>query len=104
MHPLLLGIVFGVGFAAFDALSMARLHWYSPRQRLEAIGAAVLGRFMIGLLIPTADLDTPRWLTGVIVGLGLSLPSAILTRAYQPIIGIGLVGGLALGIAAQILL
>ena len=45
--------------------------------------------------------ESPRWLTGVILGITLSLPTAILTRAYQPIIGVGLVAGLALGILAQ---
>jgi hypothetical protein len=104
VEPVPLGIVFGVGLAAVDLVAMARLRWADRRYKVEALTAAAIERFMIGLLIPTAALDTPRWLTGVIVGLGLSLPSALLTKAYQPIIGMGLVAGLVLGIAAQILL
>ena len=104
MDPVALGIVFGVGFAALDLVTMARLRWSDRRYKVEALTAAVIERFMIGLLIPTTDLGTPRWLTGVILGIMLSLPSALLTKAYQPLIGMGIVAGLVLGIAAQILL
>lgn len=104
MEPLTLGIVFGVALAAFDVATLARLRWPSRAQELDALAAAAIERFMLGLLIPTVDLGTPRWLAGVILGVGLSLPTALLTRAYQPVIGVGLVAGLVLGIAAQIVL
>ena len=104
MNPVTLGIAFGIGFAVFDLATMSPLPWPTPRQKIEALSAAAIERFMIGLLIPTTDLGTPRWLTGVILGVTLSVPSAIITKAYQPIIGIGLVAGLILGILAQILL
>jgi hypothetical protein len=104
MDPVPLGIVFGVGLAAVDLAAMARLRWAARRYKVEALTAAAIERFMIGLLIPTTDLGTPRWLTGVIIGIALSLPSALLTKAYQPIIGMGIVAGLVLGIAAQIVL
>src|SRR5262245_48452187 len=79
MDPVVLGIVFGAVFAAFDVANIGRMHWPSHRERLEALTAAAIERFMIGLLIPTVDLGTPRWLTGVIIGTSLSLPTAILT-------------------------
>src|SRR5262249_51961558 len=104
VDPVPLGIVFGVGLALFDLVTLYRLHWPDRRHQLAAPTAAVNEAFMIGLLSPPTDLGTPRWVSGVIIGLALSLPSAILTKAYQPIIGVGLVAGLALGIAAQILL
>ncbi len=104
MDPVPLGIVFGAGFAALELTTLARLRWANRRYKVEALTAAAIERFMIGLLIPTADLGTPRWLTGVILGITLSLPSALLTKAYQPLIGMGIVAGLVLGIAAQILL
>lgn len=104
MDPVPLGIAFGIVLVAIDLTMLARLHWHSREQEVEALAAAAIERFMLGLLIPTADFGTPRWLTGVILGIALSLPSAILTRAYQPIIGFGLVAGLVLGILAQTLL
>lgn len=104
MDPLTLGILFGVALASFDVATLARLRWPSRAQKLDALAAAAIERFMLGLLIPTVDLGTARWLAGVILGVGLSLPSALLTRAYQPVIGVGLVAGLLLGIVAQIAL
>jgi hypothetical protein len=101
VDPIPLGIIFGIVLVAFDLTMLARLHWATRDQEIEALAAAAIERFMLGLLIPTADLGTPRWLAGVILGLTLSLPTAILTRAYQPIIGVGLVAGLVLGIGAQ---
>lgn len=104
MDPVPLGIAFGIVLVAFDLTMLSRLPWPTRHQELEAMAAAAIDRFMLGLLIPTADFGTPRWLTGVLLGVGLSLPAAILTRAYQPMIGLGLVAGLILGILAQILL
>lgn len=43
---------------------------------------------MLGFLIPNVSLDMHQAISGALLGLGLSVPTAIITRAYLPIIGI----------------
>jgi len=62
-----------------------------------AISAAFINRFAIGLLIPLVTLPTPYWATGLIVALLLSIPPAIVTKAYAPILGLGAIGGVIIG-------
>ena len=57
-----------------------------------AITGAFLDRFAIGFLICVIDLALPGWATGLIVALLVSLPSAVVTKAYVPILGMGAVG------------
>jgi len=40
----------------------------------------------------------PRWIVGVFVGLLLSAPSAVITKAWGPILGIGAIGGLIIAL------
>jgi len=42
--------------------------------------------------------------TGAILGLGLSLPTAIIVRAYAPIVGIGVAGGIIIGFITNLIL
>jgi hypothetical protein len=42
----------------------------------------------------------PAWAIGAVVGLLISLPDAVITKAYGPILGTGLLGGLVIGWAA----
>ena len=104
MEPIPLGIVFGIGLAAVAVAIMVQMQWPSRREQIEASAAAAANRFMVGLLIPTTDLDLPRWLTGIVIGVALSLPEAIVTKAYPPILGLGLAGGLVLGVLAELML
>ncbi|MCL6092795.1 MAG: hypothetical protein M0Z32_05295 [Actinomycetota bacterium] len=67
----------------------------------EALSAAFIERFMLGFLIPNVSLDINQAITGAILGLGLSFPSAIITRVYLPIIGIGVIGGVIIGFIAH---
>jgi len=59
--------------------------------------AAFIERFIIGFLIPNVNLGIHPAIAGFLLGFSLSLPSAIITRAYVPIIGIGVVGSLIIG-------
>jgi hypothetical protein len=62
-----------------------------------AMAGAVVDRFAIGFLIPNVSLPFGDPANGVIIGLLLSLPSAIISGAYDPIVGVGVVGGLIIG-------
>lgn len=98
MNKIFLGIICGLVFGIIDVLIMIPLKYENSRKRNEAMMAAFIERFMIGFLIPQVNLGIPQSVTGLILGLFLSLPSAIITGAYGPIIGIGAVGGLIIGL------
>ncbi len=100
MNKIILGIICGLAFGIIDVLIMIPLKYENKRKMIEAMSAAFLERFALGFLIPLVDLGIPRFATGLILGFFLSLPSAIITRAYAPIIGIGALGGLIIGFIA----
>jgi hypothetical protein len=62
-----------------------------------AILGAFLNRFAIGLVIGCVTLHWPGWAVGLFFGLLLSLPDAIITKAYRPILVIGAIGGVLIG-------
>jgi hypothetical protein len=97
MSRLFLGVICGLVFGIIDILAMIPLKYEDNRKRLEAMISAFVDRFAIGFLIPNINLGFSCAATGLILGLFLSLPSAIITRAYAPIIGIGAVGGVIIG-------
>jgi len=95
MNRITLGIVCGIAFGLLDSALMLPMSF--PDKRV-AITGAFLDRFAIGLLICIVDLPWPGWLTGLVVALLVSLPSAVVTKAYAPILGMGAIGGVLIGI------
>jgi len=83
---------------------MIPLKYENNRKRIEAMSAAFLERFMIGFLIPNVNLGIHPALAGLLLGVGLSVPSAIITRAYAPIIGMGIAGSAIIGFIVKIVL
>jgi len=65
--------------------------------KAAALSAAFVERFGIGLVIGCVQLAWPGWLVGLSFGRLLSIPSAIITRAYVPIVVIGSLGGVIIG-------
>ena len=55
-------------------------------------------RFAIGFLIPLVALPVLGVLKGALVGLLISLPDAIVTKAYAPILAVGVIGGAIIGV------
>jgi hypothetical protein len=102
MSKILLGLICGLAFGVIDILIMIPLKYESKRKMVEAMSAAFIERFMLGFLIPNVDLGFSPIITGAILGIGLSVPSAIITRVYGPIIGIGLVGGVIIGYVTKV--
>ena len=97
MNALVFGLLAGLVFGAIDVLLMVPLKLEDKR---IAMAGAFAGRFAIGFLIPLVALPVPGWAFGALVGLLISLPDAIITRTYVPILGIGVVGGVLIGLAA----
>ena len=97
MNPMVFGLIAGLAFGAFAVAIMLPMAF--PDKTTALLGAFT-SRFAIGFLIPLVHMPLPTWAIGGVVGLLVSLPDAIITKAYAPILGLGLIGGLAIGFAA----
>jgi hypothetical protein len=97
MNALAFGVIAGLVFGVLDVLLMIPL---KMEDKPVAMAGAFAGRFAIGFLIPLVAMPVPGWALGALVGLLISLPDAIITKAYGPVIGIGVVGGALIGLAA----
>ncbi|HEY2930224.1 MAG TPA: hypothetical protein VGK99_00630 [Acidobacteriota bacterium] len=95
MSRITLGLVCGILFGLLDAALM--LPMSLPDKRVAIIGA-FLDRFAIGFLVCVTTLPLPGWAAGLIVALLVSLPSAVVTKSYLPILTVGAVGGIIIGI------
>lgn len=94
MSRLILGVVCGLVFGLVDIAIMMPMTFPDKK---AAITAAFIARFAIGFAIGAARLPWPGWLVGLVFGLLLSVPDAIITKSYGPIIGMGAVGGTLIG-------
>ena len=94
MSTLLQGVIAGL---VFGGVAVAMMLPMAFPDKPAALLAAFLDRFAIGVVIGAIQLPWPGWLVGLAVGLLLSLPSAIITKAYLPIILVGCVGGTVIG-------
>lgn len=97
MNPVVFGLIAGLVFGAIDVALMIPMEFADKK---TAMLGAFLSRFAIGFLIPLVKLPIPPVLIGGLVGLLVSVPDAVITKAYAPILGTGLVGGLIIGWAA----
>lgn len=95
MARITLGVICGLVFGAIDIGIMLPM---SFPDKTAAIPAAFIARFAIGFVIGAARLPWPGWAVGLFFGLLLSIPDAIITKAYAPIIGMGAVGGTIIGV------
>lgn len=94
MSPVVLALVCGVGFGVVAVLLMLPMSFPDKR---TALIAAFASRFTIGFLIPLVVLPIPGIAKGALVGLLISVPDAIVTKAYAPILIVGAVGGAVIG-------
>ena len=88
------GIISGLIFGAVSVALMLPLQFTN---KTTALVAAFLSRFAIGLVIGCIVLPWPGWVVGLVFGFLLSLPDALVTKAFAPILIIGSVGGLIIG-------
>ncbi len=95
MSRVLLGGICGLVFGAIDIAIMLPMSFPDKR---AAIAAAFIARFGIGFVIGAARLPWPGWAVGLCFGLLLSIPDALITKAYGPIIGMGAIGGATIGV------
>jgi hypothetical protein len=89
------GIISGIAFGALSVVLMLLLSFPDNRASLLA---AFCGRFAIGFVIACVQLPSwPGWTVGLLFGFLLSLPDAIITKAYVPFLVVGSLGGLIIG-------
>jgi hypothetical protein len=98
MSKISLGAICGTIFGLIVVGTMIPMEF---TDKTAALAGAFLNRFSVGFVIGAARLPIPGWLSGMLFGLLLSLPDAIITKAYAPIIILGLIGGLIIGIIVQ---
>ena len=94
MDKLQLGALCGLLYGGLAAAAMLPMQF--PDKRAALLGA-FLNRFAIGFVIGLAQVRWPGWVLGLVVGILLSLPDAIITKAYVPIMVFGAIGGTAIG-------
>ena len=94
MSRLKVGLIAGVAFGVVDIIPM--LFMDLPNRNV-AIAGAFTSRFAIGFLIPNTALPFAGWVNGLLISLLMSIPDAIITGAFGPILGFGAVGGIIIG-------
>jgi hypothetical protein len=95
MSKVSLGLLAGLVFGALDVALMLPM---SFPDKTAALLGAFASRFTIGFVIGCVQLPSwPGWLVGLLFGLLISLPDAIITHKYAPILGLGGIGGLIIG-------
>src|SRR5579884_486938 len=83
MSRVALGLILGVVIGLISVGIMLPMHL--PNRR-TAMLASFLNRFALGFLAANVTLPADPVVAGVIVGLLISVPDAIVTKAYLPII------------------
>ncbi len=98
VNRIILGVLLGLGVGLLDMLLMLPMKF---PDKTTALTGAFFSRFAIGFLAVHVTLPWPAALSGALVGLLISLPDAIITKAYGPIIITGLLFGAAAGWAGR---
>jgi hypothetical protein len=94
MNRLLLGALLGVAAGVVDVLIMLPLEF---QDRTSALLGAFCARFALGFFAATVRLPLPAIWLGIVVGLLTSLPDAIITKTYVPIMVTGVIFGAICG-------
>ena len=95
MSRILLGVICGLAFGGIAAGIMIPMKFEDKR---AAITGAFINRFAIGFAIGASNVPIPGWFNGLIFGLLLSLPDAIITKTWIPILTLGVIGGVIIGV------
>jgi hypothetical protein len=88
------GVLLGVAFGIADVALMLPLSF--PDKRAALVGA-FCARFALGFFAVTVTLPLSPIASGLLVGLLTSLPDAIITKAYAPILVTGTIFGALAG-------
>ena len=98
MNRLLLGFLLGLTAGIVDVLLMLPMKF---PDKPTALAGAFFSRFAIGFLSANVKVPFHPALAGALVGLLISIPDAITTKAYAPILITGVFFGALCGWAAH---
>ncbi len=98
MNRVLLGVLLGIAVGIADILMMLPMKY---PDKTQALLGAFFSRFAIGFLATNVSLPFHFAVSGAIVGLLVSIPDAIITKAYAPILVTGVIFGALVGWAAK---
>ena len=96
MSRILLGVICGIVFGIISVATMIPLKFEDKK---AAMTGAFANRFAVGFVIGATTLPLPMWASGLLFGLLLSLPDAIITKSWIPIMTLGAIGGVLCGLA-----
>jgi hypothetical protein len=99
MNHVALGL--SLGLAAGVAVVALMMPMTFPDKR-TALTAAFISRFSIGFLTANVALPLPPVALGTLIGVALSMPDALITKAYAPILIIGTVLGALCGVGVLV--
>ncbi|HKW01906.1 MAG TPA: hypothetical protein VJN96_18915 [Vicinamibacterales bacterium] len=94
MNRVSLGVLLGLGIGIIDVLLMLPMSF--PDKRAALLGA-FCARFALGFFAATVRLPMSPIAAGILVGVLTSVPDAIITKAYAPIMITGLIFGAVAG-------
>lgn len=94
MERLMFGVILGLAIGIIDVLLMLPLAF--PDKRAALLGA-FSSRFALGFFATVVKLPMPPIASGVLVGVLTSIPDAIVTKAYAPILMTGVLFGAIAG-------
>jgi hypothetical protein len=89
-----LGVILGLSIGVLDVLLMLPLSFPDKR---TALLAAFCSRFSLGFFAATINVRLSPIAAGILVGLLTSIPDAIVTKAYAPILVTGVIFGAVAG-------
>lgn len=98
MNSVIQGIFAGLILGTIDILLMLPMRFSDKK---TALLGAFLNRFAIGFVIANITLPIPFWAKGILIGLRISLPDAVITKSYVPILTTGIVGGFVVSFLVQ---
>jgi hypothetical protein len=99
MDRILLGSLLGMLAGGIAVAMMVPMKF--PDRRAAFLGA-FLNRSLIGFVIGISTLQLPSYAGGALIGLLVSLPDAVITKAYAPILILGTVFGALIGLAVGV--
>lgn len=97
MSRLIRGAICGIVFGIVDVLLMMPIEFGPERSKALAMAGAFFNCFSIGLVIGAARLPLAGWAAGLIFGVVISIPDAMITGSYIPILPIAALGGAVIG-------
>lgn len=95
MTNMLKGVIAGT---IFGIVSLIPMFFIKIDDKPKAMTASFINRFTTGFVIFNMNLGIAGWLSGGLVGLVMSLPPAIISGKYPPIIIPGIAGGIICGL------